>query len=126
MLGEYFYHNSLRKIVVAFGTIFNNIQIHRKDSNGKVVQSIKVPLAYSPKEKFITRLDQQPDLADRQVAVTLPRMGFEIAGLNYDASRKLQRLGTFKKVNSERVEAPARVIHKFESDINSKINLGID
>ena len=100
MLGEYFYHNSLRKIVVAFGTIFNNIQIHRKDSSGKVVQSIKVPLAYSPKEKFITRLDQQPDLSDRQVAVTLPRMGFEIAGLNYDASRKLQRLGTFKKVNS--------------------------
>ena len=100
MFGDYFYHNSLRKIVVAFGTIFNNIQIHRKDSNGKVVQSIKVPLAYSPKEKFITRLEQQPDLADRQVAVTLPRMGFEIAGLNYDASRKLQRLGTFKKVNS--------------------------
>ena len=100
MFGDYFYHNSLRKIVVAFGTIFNNIQIHRKDSNGKVVQSIKVPLAYSPKEKFITRLDQQPDLTDRQVAVTLPRMGFEIAGLNYDASRKLQRLGTFKKVNS--------------------------
>ena len=42
MFGDYFYHNSLRKIVVAFGTIFNNIQIHRKDSNGKVVQSIKV------------------------------------------------------------------------------------
>ena len=59
MFGDYFYHNSLRKIVVAFGTIFNNIQIHRKDSNGKVVQSIKVPLAYSPKEKFITRLEQQ-------------------------------------------------------------------
>ena len=81
MFGDYFYHESLRKIVVAFGTIFNNINIQRKDSSGNVVQSIKVPLAYSPKEKFIARLDQQPDLVeDRRVAVTLPRMGFEITG----------------------------------------------
>ena len=43
MLGDYFYHESLRKIIVAFGTIFNNIHIHRKDSNGNVVQSLKVP-----------------------------------------------------------------------------------
>ena len=101
MLGDYFYHESLRKIIIAFGTIFNNIHIHRKDSNGNVVQSIKVPLAYSPKEKFIARLDQQPDLVeDRRVAVTLPRMGFEISGISYDPSRKLNRLGTIKKVRS--------------------------
>ena len=101
MFGQYFYHESLRKIVVAFGTIFNNINIQRKDSNGNVVQSIKVPLAYSPKEKFIARLDQQADLqADRRVAVTLPRMGFEISGINYDPSRKLNRLGTIKRVRS--------------------------
>ena len=101
MFGQYFYHESLRKIVVAFGTIFNNINIQRKDSSGNVVQSIKVPLAYSPKEKFIARLDQQADLqADRRVAVTLPRMGFEISGINYDPSRKLNRLGTIKRVRS--------------------------
>ena len=101
MFGDYFYHESLRKIVVAFGTIFNNINIQRKDSSGNVVQSIKVPLAYSPKEKFIARLDQQPDLVeDRRVAVTLPRMGFEISGISYDPSRKLNRLGTIKKVRS--------------------------
>ncbi len=101
MFGDYFYHESLRKIVVAFGTIFNNINIQRKDSSGNVVQSIKVPLAYSPKEKFIARLDQQPDLVeDRRVAVTLPRMGFEITGISYDSSRKLNRLGTVKKVRS--------------------------
>ena len=51
MFGKYFYHESLRKVIVAFGTIFNNITIHRKDSSGNVVQSLKVPLAYSPKEK---------------------------------------------------------------------------
>ena len=101
MFGDYFYHESLRKIVVAFGTIFNNINIQRKDSSGNVVQSIKVPLAYSPKEKFIARLDQQPDLVeDRRVAVTLPRMGFEISGISYDPSRKLNRMGTIKKVRS--------------------------
>ena len=101
MFGQYFYHESLRKIVVAFGTIFNNINIQRKDSSGNVVQSIKVPLAYSPKEKFIARLDQQPDLVeDRRVAVTLPRMGFEISGISYDPSRKLNRMGTIKKVRS--------------------------
>ena len=100
MFGKHFYHQSLRRLVIAFGTIFNNIVIHRKDSSGNVVQSIKVPLAYSPKEKFITRLDQQADLDSREVAITLPRMGFEIAGIAYDAPRKLQKLGKVKAVKS--------------------------
>jgi len=93
MLGDYFYHESLRKIIIAFGTIFNNIHIHRKDSNGNVVQSLKVPLAYSPKEKFIARLDQQADLTgtDSKVALTLPRMSFDITGYTYDPTRKLNK-----------------------------------
>jgi hypothetical protein len=102
MFGKHFYHESLRKVVVAFGTIFNNITIHRTDSNNNVVQSIKVPLAYSPKEKFLTRLEQQADLDNRSVAVTLPRMGFEISGISYDASRKLQKVGKFRSVRSDR------------------------
>ena len=100
MFGKHFYHQSLRKVVVAFGTIFNNITIHRTDSSGNVVQSLKVPLAYSPKEKFLTRLEQQPNLDNREFSVTLPRMGFEIAGISYDPSRKLQKLGKFKAVKS--------------------------
>ena len=100
MFGKHFYHESLRKVVVAFGTIFNNITIHRTDSSGNVVQSLKVPLAYSPKEKFLTRLEQQPNLDNREFSVTLPRMGFEIAGISYDPSRKLQKLGKFKAVKS--------------------------
>ena len=102
MFGKHFYHQSLRKVVVAFGTIFNNITIHRTDSNDNVVQSIKVPLAYSPKEKFLTRLEQQADLDNRSVAVTLPRMGFEISGISYDSSRKLQKVGKFRSVRSDR------------------------
>ena len=100
MFGKHFYHESLRKVVVAFGTIFNNITIHRTDSSGNVVQSLKVPLAYSPKEKFLTRLEQQSNLDNREFSITLPRMGFEIAGISYDASRKLQKLGKFKAVKS--------------------------
>ena len=99
MFGRRFYHESLRKVVVAFGTIFNNIIIHRTDADGSVLQRLKVPLSYSPKEKFLTRLEQQPNLANREMAVSLPRMGFEISGISYDSTRKLQRVGKFKKVH---------------------------
>ena len=101
MFGKQFYHESLRKIVVSFGTIFNNIIIVRKDGDGGTIQRLKVPLSYSPKEKFLTRLEQQPNLEQREMAISLPRMGFEISGLSYDSSRKLQRVGKFKKVNTE-------------------------
>ena len=88
----YFYNESMRRMTIAFGQLFNNIQIKRKDSSGSVIQSIRVPLAYAPKEKFLTRLDQQPDLDNREFAITLPRMSFEISTIEYDASRKLNRL----------------------------------
>ena len=92
----HFYNEGMRNMTIAFGQIFNNIQIKRKDSSGAVIQSIKVPLAYAPKEKFLVRLDQQPNLDDRQFAVTLPRMGFEISGIEYDGSRKLTKVQKFK------------------------------
>ena len=69
-------------VVVAFGTIFNKIIIHRTDADGSVIQRLKVPLSYSPKEKFLTRLEQQPNLNQREMAVSLPRMGFEISGIS--------------------------------------------
>ena len=75
MFGRQFYHESLRKIVVTFGTIFNNIVIVRQDGDGGTIQRLKVPLAYSPKEKFLTRLEQQPNLDQREMAMSLPRMG---------------------------------------------------
>ena len=87
-------------MTIAFGQLFNNIQIKRKDSTGSTIQSIRVPLAYAPKEKFLTRLDQQPDLDNREFAITLPRMSFEISTIEYDASRKLNRLQKFKKVKT--------------------------
>ena len=98
MFGEHFYHKQIRNTVIAFGTIFNNINIKRLDSSGNPLQTLRVPLSYAPKEKFIARLDQQSSLtgSDSSVAITLPRMAFDITGYSYDASRKLnknQRIG---------------------------------
>ena len=100
MFGTYFYNESMRRMTIGFGQIFNNIQIKRKDDTGKVIQTIRVPLAYGPKEKFLVRLDQQSSLNNREFAITLPRMGFEIANISYDPTRKLTRIQKFKQVKS--------------------------
>ena len=100
MFGNYFYNESMRRMTIGFGQIFNNIQIKRKDDTGKVIQTIRVPLAYGPKEKFLVRLDQQSSLNNREFAITLPRMGFEIANISYDPTRKLTRIQKFKQVKS--------------------------
>ena len=99
MLGQSFYHETIRNVIVAFGTMFNNIQIVRKDNSGTVTQIMKVPLAYGPKQKFLTRLDQDPSLS-AATAITLPRLGFEIGSLTYDTARKMNRVQKFKKVKS--------------------------
>ena len=97
MLGQQFYHETVRKVVVAFGTMFNDIHLVRKDNDGNITQTMKVPLAYGPRQKFLVRLREDADLT-KQVAVTLPRIGFEITGLSYDPARKLNRVQQFRKV----------------------------
>ena len=97
MIGQYFYNQSTRNVVVAFGTLFNTIQLHKKDGSGNIVQSMKVPLAYGPKQKWLSRLTEDPNLS-KKVAVTLPRIGFEISGIAYDPARKLQKTVKVKKV----------------------------
>jgi len=97
MIGNYFYNESTRNVVVAFGTLFNNIQLTKKDNSGNVIQTMKVPLAYGPKQKWLSRLTEDPNLS-KKVAVTLPRIGFEISGLTYDATRKQNKVMKAKKV----------------------------
>ena len=103
MLGQQFYHETIRKVVVAFGSMFNDIHLVRKDNSGNVTQSMKVPLAYGPRQKFLVRLREDADLT-KQVAVTLPRIGFEIAGVSYDPTRKLNRVQKFKKVKGAKAQ----------------------
>jgi hypothetical protein len=106
MLGQQFYHESIRKVIIAFGTTFNNIQLVRKDNDGNIKQAMKVPLAYGPKQKWLARLNEDADLS-KTVAITLPRIGFEIQNLSYDPNRKLNRVQKFKKVkgtNDDRLD----------------------
>ena len=99
MLGQYFYNETIRKTIIAFGSLFNDINITRKNAEGTAVQYLKVPLAYGPKQKFIIRLEGDPNL-DQKVAITLPRIGFEINGLDYAPERKLNRIIKKRKVQN--------------------------
>ena len=92
MFGTYFYHQISRKMVVAFGSLFNTIEVRRTNSAGSVIETLKVPLAYGPKEKFLTRISADPEL-NPGVALTVPRMGFELTALTYDGVRKLNTMG---------------------------------
>ena len=96
MFGSTYYHEILRNTIIAFGTLFNDIHIVRTDASGTEQQSMKVPLAYGPKQKFLVRLREDASL-DKSVAVTLPRIGFEMNGIEYDSARKLNKVSKIKK-----------------------------
>jgi len=97
MFGQTFYHGTLRKYVILFGTLFNNIWVNREDENGAVKQSFKVPLSYGPREKFLARINglNADDPMTQPFATVLPRMGFEITGFNYAPERKLSTINKF-------------------------------
>ena len=92
MFGTYFYHQTSRKMVVAFGSLFNNIEVRRTDSSDAVTEVIKIPLSYGPKDKMLVRISQDPSL-NPNVALTVPRMGFELTSMTYDGARKLNTMG---------------------------------
>lgn len=91
MFGHKFQHDLTRKYIVLFGTLFNDVHIDRTDNNGRVLQTIKVPLTYAPKDKMLARLAQDPEL-DREAAITLPRMSFEMTNMYYDGTRKINTM----------------------------------
>ena len=68
MLGQQFYHESIRKVIIAFGTMFNNVQLVRKDNDGNITQTMKVPLAYGPRQKWLVRLNEDADLSKAVVS----------------------------------------------------------
>ena len=90
MLGNApFYNRTIRKIVVAFGTVFNDIYVVRYTKDGLTAkETIKVPLNWGAKEKYVTRLTSDPTLT-KSIATTLPRISFDMTGMSYDSSRKL-------------------------------------
>jgi hypothetical protein len=86
MFGSHFYHATIRKSVAVFGTLFNNISVIRKDGSGGILNQVKVPLAYGPKQKFLARLSE--DLGQSSMALKLPRMAFEITSIDIDLNQK--------------------------------------
>jgi len=124
---EYFYNEILRRTIISFGTLFNNISIKHQDSSDNVVSVVKVPLAYGPTQKFLARVNQSPDL-NKPFAVTLPRMSFEFIGLTYDPSRKVTATSSFtvKDPNdgteSKKSYMPVPYNMQFELSIMSKLN----
>lgn len=105
MLGNYSYHQIIKKTVVSFGTLFNNIYIKHTDENGNDNSLIKVSIAYGPIQKFLALVEQKPDPRKR-VAITLPRMSFELTSIQYDASRKISTMQTFntKKTDDNQIK----------------------
>jgi hypothetical protein len=135
MLGTYYYHEILRKTIISFGTLFNDIHIQHQGTeatgtgngviNTPVTSDIKVPLAYGPQQKFLARLEQLGEDPDRAVAMTLPRMSFEMMGISYDPNRKMGVTKTFKAVdgdNLKKVFYPVPYNVDFQLSIMSKLN----
>ena len=124
---EYFYHEILRRTIVSFGTLFNNINIKHTNDSDATVSVMKVPLAYSPTQKFLARLEQVSDL-NKPVQMSLPRMSFEFLGLTYDTTRKVTTTQTFLSgLNSDKTQPrktymPVPYNMSFELSIYTKLN----
>jgi len=125
MLGTYYYHEIIRKTIIGFGTLFNDINIKHKNDSDSVISEMKVPLAYGPTQKFLARLEQQADL-NKAVQITLPRMSFEMTSIDYDSTRKTGVTQTFRAVDNndkmKKVFMPVPYNIGFELSILCKLN----
>ena len=116
MFGTHFYHQKVRTCVAIFGKLFNNIYVVRPNSQ------LKVPLSYAPKQKYLERIRENPDLsANSQVAIKLPRMSFEITSFTYDAARQLTKVSNFNTLGSANTNR-----QKFYSPVPYSINFQLN
>jgi hypothetical protein len=122
MFGSHFYHQKVRKCVSIFGALFNNIYVIRKNSSGASVSQIKVPLSYAPKQKYLERIRENPDLdTDTKVAIKLPRMSFEITSFTYDTQRQLTKVSNFNTIGTSNTNR-----QKFYSPVPYNINFQLN
>jgi len=127
MLGTYFYHEIIRKTIISFGTLFNNIYIRHLNKDGSVADETKVGLSYGPTQKFLAKIQQQADLK-KPIAITLPRMSFEMTGIQYDPTRKTSVTQTFRAVDEndankvKKVFMPVPYNISFELSIYAKLS----
>ena len=124
MLGTYYYHEILRKTIIGFGTLFNNIFIKHENKDDTTLDETKVGLAYGPQQKFFAKIKEQANLT-KAIAITLPRMSFEMTSVSYDPTRKSGITQTFKAAdgsNIKKVFMPVPYNIGFELSIFSKLN----
>ena len=126
MLGTYYYHEIIRKTIIGFGTLFNNITIKHENTDGSAYSEMQVPLSYGPAQKFLARIEQQANL-NKPVQITLPRLSFEMTGLSYDPTRKTGVTQTFKTVDKtdskvKKVFMPVPYNINFELNAFCKLN----
>lgn len=120
MFGDHFYHATMRKSVAVFGTLFNNIKVIRKAADGSVLNQVRVPLAYGPKQKFLARLDQETGF-DAPMAIKLPRMAFEITSLTLDTTQKLAKRNQVVELHASDVTKKKTVKHFTSYDIGMSL-----
>ena len=120
MLGTYYYHEIIRRTIIAFGTLFNEIDIKHQTSAGGAFSTVRVPIAYGPTEKFLARLEQKPDLRKR-VAITLPRLAFEMDGISYDPARKVSTMQTFKAFTKDGSKTARKVFMPVPYNLSFKL-----
>jgi T4-like virus Myoviridae tail sheath stabiliser len=125
MLGTYYYHEIIRKTIISFGTLFNQIHIRHSEQNGTNFSDIRVPIAYGPRQKFLARIQQQPEL-NKATQISLPRMSFEMTSIQYDPTRKTSVTQTFKACDDggkiKKVFMPVPYNIGFELNILTKLN----
>ena len=149
MIGDYFYHTTIRRFVSVFGTIFNDIKVSSSLGSALPNRSFsRVPLAYGPKEKYIARILQQTDVTESRFSIRLPRMSFEITGLTYDVQSKLNKnnkiligeklyytfapynislsLSIMTKTQDEALQILEQIVPYFQPDFTVTIKEGID
>jgi len=125
MFGTYFYHQRIRKSVAVFGSLFNNLYVLRQNSSGATISQVKVPLSYAPKRSFIERLRNSFDgeQAERQVAVKLPRMSFEIITIDYDTQRQLSKTNNYNLTSSTGTSYRSKFFTPVPYNINFQLNI---
>lgn len=117
-----FYNSLFKKYVIIFGTLFNNIKIERRNSSGGLEQTFKVPIAYGPREKFLARIEENPE-AIALTAIKLPRMAFSISDIKYDPARKLQ---TINKIVSKKNLNGVNVYDKVHNPVPYNIGFKLE
>lgn len=123
MISIPFYHSLFKKYVVIFGTLFNNIYIERKNADGTLEQTFKIPIAYGPREKFLARVEDNPDAA-ALTAIKLPRMSFEVTDISYAPDRKLQTLNKLaSKKNINGVNVYSKVFNPVPYNIGFRLDI---